>query len=121
MIKLPAPNYDLSKIVVEGSAVFAHGNAEMMEALIRVEEAVTKAGMDMNALNDNTFIPRNIGESRPDLIGRYLVAMIKMGELNVKMQNSVKLSLDEKKEVAKQYRSISEELKVVVSQIGKAK
>ncbi|MGA8903609.1 MAG: hypothetical protein WB661_01230 [Candidatus Bathyarchaeia archaeon] len=112
-------NYEVARTVVDGMATFARGNGEMVDSLIKAEEILAKAGLNLNALNDSTLIPRLIGESRPDLIGRYLVALMKTSQLNLKMLNVAKLTLEEKKQVSKQFYAISEELKSVSLEIGK--
>jgi len=115
---MSSPNYELARTVVSSSAAFAHANTMIVDAIIKNEEILVANKLTLDSLNDVTLIPQNIGEKRPDLIGRYLLVMIKVGQLNAKMPNLAKLSLQEKKEFAREYQEAAVELDKIAKEIG---
>ena len=104
---------------MEGFSGFFRGNAEVLNAIIKEEEALIKAGMTMSSLNDAALVPGLMGESQPDLIGRYLIVSMKAAKVQPQLIDLTRLSVDEKKEIAKQLYSFAEELKSIGQQIGK--
>jgi len=90
----------------------------MLEIWVQEDEAFIKAGLDSSALGDPVLLPKLIGESHPDLIGKYIFYSIKLNELQIATHDIVKLPTEKKKECAKGFYALAEQVKSIAQAIG---
>jgi hypothetical protein len=116
---MPTLNHELAKVLLTSFAAFANVMAQMVDVVIREEEALTKAGLSAASLQDPTLVVKLIGESHPDLIGRYVVYSMKLAELQNRTRDLTKLTIDEKREAIKQFNALAKEVESIGLEIGK--
>lgn len=96
-------------MIIESLSLALRGNAETLERLVKLEEALTGAGLSFNSLQDPGLIPKLIGADRPDLVGRYVLYSIKSAEIQNRVREVTKLTIDQKREAIKELYSLADE------------
>jgi len=112
-------NPKLGKSLLEAFAQLAEISSQMLSTILRQEEVMAQEHLTVKDFQDPTFLPRLFGESRPDLIGRFIVATIKLTQLQNRTRDLTVLPPDEKMEAAKQFHEIGAELKSISEEMNK--
>lgn len=108
-----------AKSLLEALAEMAEVSGQMLLTITKQEELMGEEGLTLKDFQDPMFLPRLFGESRPDLIGRFIVATIKMTQLQNRTRDLTVLTADEKKEAARQFHELGAELKSISEEMGK--
>lgn len=117
--RLSQVNPKFAKSLLEAFAELAEISSQMLSMILRQEEVMAEEGLTVKDFQDPMFLPRLFGESRPDLIGRFIVATIKMTQLQTRTRDLTVLTPDEKREAAKQFHELGAELKSIGEEMGR--
>jgi hypothetical protein len=113
---------ELLKALFEGGfSAFLQLSAKIQEIFIAEEQALNKAGMSFSSLTDPSLIPKLIGSDHPDLIGKWVLYTIKVADLLRETADPAKLTIEQKREKAKLFLALSEEVKSIGQEAQKVK
>jgi len=108
-----------AKSLLEAFANIAENSGQMLSTILRQEELMAEEHFTVKDFQDPMFVPRLFGESRPELIGRFIVVLIKMTQLQNRTRDLTALNPDEKREAAKQFHELGAELKSISEEMPK--
>lgn len=111
-------NPKLAKALTETYASFAVLSSELLNNAAKIQELLASAGVTTDAFKDPMFFPRIIGETRSELVGRFIVASLKLSQITAQNPDINLLTPSQKRELAKQFQAIADELKSISQSIG---